>query len=620
MAAPPVPVWEAYADAVIDAALVDVVSVQGSTDPVTVAVRERLGGVDKKTRARVAKQLEAAERDLHAALHEPATGFAYLAWNAGLDDVGVCVLAVLCSVEVDEIRQRLVQVIADSTHRGVTLGVVLRLFGPPGVAVVTGDGALARACLVDPAEPVGPWSGHVTHLAPSIAGLIAGAAHRDPDLPEDAELIWETEVDEEGHGFVLVTGGDRLSRRLVAMRRCAGSRFVVTPLPANEPQRRAVVRHCVAYGTSAILESDRDLDGPSRRWIDDSPISFALCSPSQLRLDHLPQRPFFEYDVGDQDAVVAGTGHHLDAEQRRLAMTALASVGGDFDAAVRRVATGHLDALAVRTKPGRSWDELVLPDDKVRQLQELVQRYRYRATVYHEWGFAARPSTGVTALFAGPSGTGKTMTAEIVATDLGLDLYRIDLSAVVSKYIGETEKNLESLFTASSAGNLVLFFDEADALFGKRTEVNDARDRYANIETSYLLQRLERYEGVVILATNLRNNIDQAFLRRVDLSVDFELPNEQHRRRIWQVVFPHGAPLDGVDVDVLAHEFEMTGGAIRNAAVHAAFLAAAEDGAISMDHVLTGVQREFQKEGRLRSQTDETVAAIRGGMHVSAAR
>jgi SpoVK/Ycf46/Vps4 family AAA+-type ATPase len=224
--------------------------------------------------------------------------------------------------------------------------------------------------------------------------------------------------------------------------------------------------------------------------------------------------------------------------------------------------------------------------------------------VYGRWGFATSPSAGVVALFAGPSGTGKTLAAEVVAGELGLDLYKVDLSAVVSKYIGETEKNLERIFSAAAAGDLVLFFDEADALFGKRSEVSDAHDRYANIEVAYLLQRLETYDGMVVLATNLQRNIDPAFLRRISVAVDFVPPEEPQRRAIWAHVFPSTAPLADLDLDFLARQFKVTGGVINNAALGAAFLAASEAAPISMRHVVLSLEREFQKLGRLRTEKE----------------
>ncbi len=211
----------------------------------------------------------------------------------------------------------------------------------------------------------------------------------------------------------------------------------------------------------------------------------------------------------------------LSRDQLRLVAAASQGDAGRLAPAVRRLAGGHLEGLAVRVRPRRAWDDLIVPDDDARQLHELAARHRGRDVVYGRWQFPPLPSTGIVALFAGPSGTGKTLAAEVVAGELGLDLYKVDLSAVVSKYIGETEKNLERIFGAAAAGDLVLFFDEADALFGKRSEVSDAHDRYANIEVAYLLQRLETYDGLVVLATNLQRNIDQAFLRRISVAVDF---------------------------------------------------------------------------------------------------
>ena len=194
--------------------------------------------------------------------------------------------------------------------------------------------------------------------------------------------------------------------------------------------------------------------------------------------------------------------------------------------------------------------------------------------------------------------------AQLASGVLGLDLYKLDLSAVVSKYIGETEQNLERVFSAASAGNLVLFFDEADSLFGKRSEVSDARDRYANIEVSYLLQRLESYDGLVVMATNFQKNIDEAFLRRIHVGIEFTVPEEPERLRIWQQAFPPGAPLGDLDWDFLARQFKLAGGAIKNAALHAGFLAAEAGTDITMEAIMFGLKREFQKLGRLRTAAD----------------
>ena len=224
-----------------------------------------------------------------------------------------------------------------------------------------------------------------------------------------------------------------------------------------------------------------------------------------------------------------------------------------------------------------------------------------------KWGFGAKLSLGkgINALFVGPSGTGKTMAAEIIAQELQLDLYKIDLSGVVSKYIGETEKNLDRIFTAAENANAILLFDEADALFGKRSEVRDSHDRYANIEVSYLLQKMEQFEGITILATNLRQNLDEAFVRRLAFTVHFPSPGEADRRRIWEGIWPSAVPL-GQDVDLafLARQFKLTGGNIKNIALAAAFLAARNGTVISQTHLLQATRREFQKLGKALSEVE----------------
>jgi SpoVK/Ycf46/Vps4 family AAA+-type ATPase len=211
----------------------------------------------------------------------------------------------------------------------------------------------------------------------------------------------------------------------------------------------------------------------------------------------------------------------------------------------------------------------------------------------------------VTVLFAGPPGTGKTMAAEIIAGELGLDLYKIDLSTIVSKYIGETEKNLERIFVEATTSNAILFFDEADALFGKRSEVRDSHDRYANIEISYLLQRMEAYDGVTILATNMRANLDEAFTRRLQFAVDYPFPDEEYRLRIWQALFPPDVPRDAdLDFAAMARRFKLAGGNIRNIIVGAAYLAATDGRQVTMEHLIHGTRRELQKMGRLIGDDD----------------
>ena len=278
----------------------------------------------------------------------------------------------------------------------------------------------------------------------------------------------------------------------------------------------------------------------------------------------------------------------------------------DLFTAARQERGQDLLIFARRIRLVHGWDDLVVPDDVLRQLHELTARLEHRTRVLGEWGFERKLSggTGITALFAGPSGTGKTMAAGVIAAELGLDLFAIDLSTVVSKYIGETEKNLSRVFDAASDTDAVLLFDEADALFGKRSEVRDAHDRYANIEIAYLLQRMEQYDGLAVLATNLRHHLDDAFTRRLDVIVDFPFPGVSERERIWRACLPPEVPLDA-DVDLAeAAQFRLAGGNIRNAALGAAYLAAADGAPVGRRHLVDAVRREYQKIGKILADPD----------------
>ncbi len=267
----------------------------------------------------------------------------------------------------------------------------------------------------------------------------------------------------------------------------------------------------------------------------------------------------------------------------------------------------HLVTFARKIIPKRIWQDLVLPKDTLTQLRELCQQVRYRSKVYTDWGFDNKLSLGkgLIALFTGNSGTGKTLSAEILAKDLGLELYQVDISLVVSKYIGETEKNLSRVFDEAQASNAILFFDEADALFGKRSDVKDAHDRYANIEVNYLLQRVEEYEGVIILSSNLSKNIDNAFVRRLHFSIEFPFPDEHHRLQIWRRIFPEKVPLSGeLDFEFLARKFKIAGGNIKNVALASAFRAANDGNAIKMEHLMLAMKREYQKLGKVCERSD----------------
>ncbi|MER7984049.1 ATP-binding protein [Streptomyces noursei] len=255
-----------------------------------------------------------------------------------------------------------------------------------------------------------------------------------------------------------------------------------------------------------------------------------------------------------------------------------------------------LDELGRRIEPRAGWDDLVLADRQLRILQEVVAHVRQRGTVYQDWGFAKslRSGLGVTALFAGGAGTGKTLAAEVMARELGLDLFVVDLSQVVSKYIGETEKNLSRVFDAAERGGALLLFDEADALFGKRSEVKDSHDRYANLEVSYLLMRMEAYRGLAVLTTNMKKALDSAFMRRIRFVVDFPFPTERERAEIWRRVLPAQAPTKGIDPALLA-QLTVAGGSIRNIALSGAFLAAEEGDRLQMRHMLAAARTEYLK-------------------------
>ncbi|MFP3556888.1 ATP-binding protein [Paraburkholderia sp. SIMBA_049] len=323
------------------------------------------------------------------------------------------------------------------------------------------------------------------------------------------------------------------------------------------------------------------------------------------------QRRIWEEALGPVAGRVNGVLDEL-AQQFRLSAETIVSIGASFapgresaDApavrerlwnACRSLSRPRLDGLAERIVPASGWDDLVLPEMQKTTLRQLAAQSRHRMTVYEAWGFAAkgRRGLGLSALFSGPSGTGKTLAAEVLAAELGLDLYRIDLASVVSKYIGETEKNLKRVFDAAETGGVLLLFDEADALFGKRAEVKDSHDRYANIEVGYLLQRMESFQGLAILTTNLKSSLDKSFQRRLRFLIDFPFPDAVQREAIWSRVFPARTPTRDLRPALLAR-LNMAGGNIRNIALNAAFLAAESGEAVGMAHVLRAAQMEAAK-------------------------
>jgi hypothetical protein len=336
-----------------------------------------------------------------------------------------------------------------------------------------------------------------------------------------------------------------------------------------------------------------------------------VCKPTASE-----QRKAWEAVVEERDtetAAALASQFNLNlADIEQLGRTAKLNAAGDSSSLSERLwvdccarVRPLLDALAHRLEPKATWEDIVLPEQEMDLLGQIASQVNHRSRVYEEWGFGRNMNRGlgISALFAGESGTGKTMAAEVIANELRLNLYRIDLSAVVSKYIGETEKNLRRLFDAAEDGGAILFFDEADALFGKRSEVKDSHDRYANIEINYLLQRMEAYRGLAILATNMRSAMDTAFTRRLRFIVNFPFPSFTDRKRMWQKAFPSQTPTRHLDYDRLGR-LNLTGGSIHNAALHAAFLGARKGKSVTMRMALAAARAEFIKLDRPINDAD----------------
>ncbi|CUW29256.1 Proteasome-associated ATPase [Streptomyces reticuli] len=410
-----------------------------------------------------------------------------------------------------------------------------------------------------------------------------------------------------------------LARVAALEARLTGAGVVLGPLDAlpAEPAERTRTLRAVCTALRGIPLLTHGTVGWDPAWAADTPVVLTVPAPSPerqaARWRHALERAAGAGAVtGDAEALArAVAAHRLDSGQvRRAADVAVrtAALAGrpvrpdDLRTAVRAQNGAGLDRLARRVEPAVGWDDLVLPPLTHRRLRELALRARHREQVLGQWGM--RPGggrgRGVIALFAGGSGTGKTMSAEVVAADLGMDLYVVDLSTVVDKYVGETEKNLERIFTEASAVNAVLLFDEADAIFGKRSEVKDAHDRHANIESAYLLQRMESFDGIAVLTTNLRANLDEAFTRRLDVVADFPVPDATQRRALWERCLGDRLPRAGdLDLGFCADRFELAGGSIRACAVTAAYLAAESGEPLTMRQVVTAVAQEYRKLGRL---------------------
>jgi AAA+ superfamily predicted ATPase len=580
-----------------------------------------------------------------------------LADAAQLTELDIELLLVAISPDVDSRFEQLFGYLNDDvTRRRASIGLALRLCGLPEAAA--GRSRLAAgAPLVDlgiigvedserpflsrslrpPDRLVAYLLGDDT-VAAVLSGMINVAQPVPVKLPIEAltsaldsgvRLVYLTErssgsaaalaaaaLAATGRAALVVdagrlTGQSELATLAVAILREAVLRdagIIVGPMQAVGDDTAQLLSILSRAGVPVICHGTQPWNP---QWSETVPLQLeARALPPEQRLELWRASLGLPLDNGD-DPVVAvahlSLGAHAITRAARAAALYASVDGGTIRAEHMRAgarsqnATGLL-RLARRIEPVMGWSDLVLPDHVLGQLHELAARARHRDRVLDQWRM--RPGggrgRGVAALFAGDSGTGKTMSAEVIAAELGMDLYAVNLATVVDKYVGETEKNLERIFDEAAGVNGVLLFDEADAIFGKRSEVRDAHDRYANIESAYLLQRMEAFDGLAVLATNLRANLDDAFTRRLDMVVDFPVPDEEARLALWDrclgTLMPRSSDLD---LDFLAGSFELAGGNIRSAAVTAAYLAAAGDRPVGMTDLIGAVAREYQKLGRL---------------------
>ena len=393
--------------------------------------------------------------------------------------------------------------------------------------------------------------------------------------------------------------------REARLRECALVIGPVDRLPAESAERAQALRGLVDLSLPAVLTGNAAWDA---RWSDEPPLLAAIGPPGQDERDHWWQTALPGGPAGAAEALsvyrlaphqMRGT---VDAAHAQAAAEQRPVTTDDLLRSARRHNAADLERLARRVEPTAAWVDLVLAQAPMEQLLELASRHRHRDKVLADWRL--RPAHGsasrVTALFTGDSGTGKTLAAEVLAASAGIDLYVVNLATVVDKYIGETEKNLERIFAAAAGVQGLLFFDEADALFGRRSKVSDAHDRFANIETAYLLQRLETFDGLAILATNLSGNVDQAFLRRLDVIIGFPRPAAAERTRLWDLCLGPSVPrARGLDLASVAAAFELTGGSIRSCALTAAYQAASTGRPISTSDLYAAVRTEYRKLGRV---------------------
>ncbi|HEX2294326.1 MAG TPA: ATP-binding protein [Actinomycetota bacterium] len=566
-----------------------------------------------------------------------------------LDAVDVSLLVAAVAPEVEPAFQHLYGYLQDDVTRrraGPDLALELAC-GPTGPLFgrwrLGHDGALVRRGLVDVEDADLPFSRRSLVVPDRVVGyllgdetpdpLVAALAYTPPVWPTGADCELARVVsagaalvyvqDQEGSGLAAAAGAagpgsplvvdlsriecddDTAIARAIAIEAMLSNRIVVAgPVEALE-KRPALVRSLAGAAPQVVLVGARTWDS---RWTPDPPI--VVRPPAATSAERASLWRSALGDGVDFDPATATAQFRLGPDQIEAAARGAAARSALYDRSVtvddlheaaRRQTSSELERLARRIEPMSSWEDLVVPEPVERALRDLAARARYRDRVLDEWGLGARCARrrGVVALFAGPSGTGKTMSAEVIARDLGLDVYVVNLACVVDKYVGETEKNLERIFDEAARVSGVLLFDEADALFGKRSGVEDARDRYANIEIAYLLQRMEAFDGVAVLTSNLRANLDEAFARRLDAVVELPMPDDDARLLLWRANLPPQLPCaDDVDLSFLTR-FQLSGGNIRNACLAAAYRAAAGDRVVTMADLVRGIAQEYSKLGHM---------------------
>ncbi|MFD4877841.1 ATP-binding protein [Streptomyces sp. NPDC058420] len=575
-----------------------------------------------------------------------------------LTDLDTALLLIALAPDLDRTFEPLYGYLNDDvSRRRATVGLVLDLCGVPahqaeGRARFLPTAPLSALGLITVEEPERPFLSRSLRVPDRVVAHLLGddtpdatlTGHLHPlPLPGGSYDGQEAGTDGEFTGFV-----DRLGTLLgegpplaVYVRErhegdglvCVAAALHAAGVPAmrySGPVERVpeVLREARLTGRAVVVSGLAEQPGPLVKALTDAadvsvliagarPYDPQWCESDPLILEAPRQRAAavraWTDAVGEQsgfDVRATVATYHLGAD--RIARAARAARGlAHFDGtpltaahlrlAARQQSASGLEQHARRIRPAVDWTDLVLPDRSLTQLHELALRARHRDRVLGDWRLSAGGGRGrgVLGLFAGESGTGKTLSAEVVASELGLDLYVVQLSSIVDKYVGETEKNLERIFTEADRTDAVLLFDEADAVFGKRSEVKDSHDRYANMESAYLLQRLESFDGIALLTTNLRANIDEAFTRRLDLVVDFPFPDPAQRLALWRHGLTHVPSAPGLELTPLADEFELAGGSIRSAVVTAAYLAAGRGDTVCAADLLEGARREYRKAGRL---------------------